>query len=240
MSHRIQALAVVLVTVSLAGGCAGAVQDQRVSEAPPPAVPAPGALIGPPTGWRTLTEGQAPVPIPGHPPVTTSGVVASFDRGTGILRFEDGRMVRLTGQSKVVQPAANAVRIGDLVVLQDVLPVGVQSGVKTLAVGKPQRMGTIASVDESRGLVQLTDGTTVRVTGTTNVHQGAAGSSIALGQLSPGDELVIVLGDGGAASPAPQASDDATVSPSALPRQDVSPRAVEADEVMIFRAPRRP
>jgi len=92
-------------------------------------------------------------------------------------------------------------------------------------------MATVASVDEPSGLVRLTDGTTVRVTGSTNVHRGATGSSMALRELTPGDELVIVLVD---SDTTPRPGDPA----SALPRQDVSPRPVEAAELMIFRVPR--
>jgi hypothetical protein len=146
--------------------------------------------------------------------------------------------VKLTGESKLVPPVASPIRAGDVVVLQDVLPVGVQSGVKTLAVGQPQRMGTIATVDEGRGLVGLTDGTVVSVTRTTNVHLGAAGSNIALTQVIPGDEVVVVLGD--VAPAAVTATADAAAYPNALPRQDLSSAGVEAGEVMIFRVPRRP
>src|SRR5687767_184003 len=101
MAHRTRALAVLVLTLPLAAGCARPTSDQRVSEVPPPAVPAPGALIPPPAGAKSLTEGTAPVPIPGRPPVTVTGVVDRFDPGTAILTFEDGRMVKLTPQSTV-------------------------------------------------------------------------------------------------------------------------------------------
>lgn len=210
MSHRTRAFAVAL-TIVLAAGCPSAVRGQVVIPAELPAV--------------------ALVPMAGHPPVTVSGVVATFDPATDVFRLDDGRMVKLTSQSKVVVPVAGAIRAGDSVALHDVLPIGVQSGVKTLAVGQPQRMGTIASVDEDRGLVRLTDGTAVRVNRSTNVHLGAAGSNVALTQVSPGDELVVVLGSG---------ANDPAAPPSALAREDASPPAVEAGEVMIFRVPRRP
>ena len=219
MSHRTRAFAVGL-TILLAAGCPSAVRGQVVI----PAEQLPAAGL---------------VPMAGHPPVTVNGVVATFDPATDVFRFDDGRMVKLTSQSKVVVPVANAIRAGDVVALHDVLPIGVQSGVKTLAVGQPQRMGTIASVDADRGLVQMTDGTLVRVTRTTSVHLGAAGSSVALTQLSPGDELVVVLGNGSAVAEISPANDSATP-PSALAREDASPPAVEAGEVMIFRVPQRP
>jgi hypothetical protein len=218
MSHRSRALVVALVSLALATGCVSVIADQRTSQAPPPVVPPPGV----------------PAPIAGHPPVTASGVVRNFDAPTGILTLGDGRIVKLTGESKVVRPIGEAVRAGDPVVLQDVLPVGVHSGVKTLAVGKPQRMATVASVDEPNGLVRLTDGTLVRVSGTTHLHLGAAGSSVALTELAPGDELVIVEADA-AASSSSQPGDAV----SALARQDDTPRLIEAAELMIFRVPRK-
>ena len=211
MSHRTRAFAVVL-TILLAVGCPSALRGQVVI----PAEQIPAVVL---------------VPMAGHPPVTISGVVATFDPATDIFRLDDGRMVKLTSQSKVVVPVAGAIRAGGVVVLHDVLPIGVQSGVKTLAVGQPQRMGTIASVDEDRGLVRLTDGTAVRVNRSTNVHLGAAGSNVALTQVSPGDELVAVLGSSG---------DDAATPPSALAREGAASPAVDAGEVMVFRVPRRP
>lgn len=217
MGHHVRVLVLLLVTLPIVAGCATVVPDQRASVATPPAVPAPAVAM----------------PLAGHPPVSASGVVKEFDPMTGILAFEDGRMVKLTGQSTVVQPVGAVIRAGDPVVLQDVLPVGVRSGVKMLAVGKPQRMATVASIDEPRGLVRLTDGSAVRVAGSTSLHLGAAGSSVALTELAPGDELVIVLAD---AAAAPAAPDDAV---SALPRLDAGPRALEAGELMIFRVQRR-
>jgi hypothetical protein len=175
---------------------------------------------------------MVPVALAGHPPITASGVVASFDPSTDVLRFGDGRIVKLTGQSTVVRPAAGAIQAGDLVVLQDVLPVGVRSGVKMLAVGKPQRMVTVTSVDELAGLVRLTDGSVLRVGGSTSLHLGAAGSSVALGELAPGDELVIVLID---AASVPAADDIV----GALPRQEGEPRPLDTGEVMVFRRPGR-
>lgn len=102
MRHTTRTLAVVLLTFPLITGCAGAAHDQRMSQGPssPPDVPAPGTIIPPPTGMSTLTEG--PAPIPDHPPVTTSGVVASFDVTGGIVTFQDGRMVKLTDGSTVL------------------------------------------------------------------------------------------------------------------------------------------
>src|SRR5262245_66650823 len=75
MADRTRGLGFLLAALLLAVGCAPVTRD-LVSGAPP-AVPAAG-------------------PIAGHPPITASGVVKSFDPATGILRFEDGRLVKLT------------------------------------------------------------------------------------------------------------------------------------------------
>ena len=211
MSQLRRALAVLAVALPIVVASANTIVDERASAASPAAVPA-----------------AASQPIADHPPITVSGVVKGFDPATDVLSFEDGRMVKLTGRSTVAQPAGAAIRAGDRVVLQDVLPVGVHAGVKVLAVGKPQRMAVVSAVDEPTGLVRLADGSIVRVTGSTNVHLGAAGSSVALTELAPGDQVVIVLTD--PADPGEAAS--------ALPRQDLEPRPFEAAEVMLFRVPR--
>jgi len=138
----------------------------------------------------TPAPALAATPIPGHRPITTTGVVASYDPATGVLTFKDGRMVKLTEQSKVLQPAeTRAVRPGEPVIVRNALPVGVQSassatgsaaeGAKTLR-GKRQRMGTIASIDEPNQVVRLTDGTAVRVTPSTQMHMGTAGKTMVL------------------------------------------------------------
>jgi len=138
----------------------------------------------------TPAPALAATPIPGHRPITTTGVVASYDPATGVLTFTDGRMVELTEQSKVLQPVeTRAVRPGEPVIVRNALPVGVQSassatgsaaeGAKTLR-GKRQHMGTIASIDEPNQVVRLTDGTAVRVTPSTQMHMGTAGKTMVL------------------------------------------------------------
>lgn len=246
MSHQVRARAFFVIAIPLAVGCARGTTETRVSEAPPPAPPpavaAPGAVVGPPTGWRTLTEGVAPVPIADHPPVTTSGVVKGVDPAAGIVAFEDGRMVKLTDQSKVIRPAGADIRPGARVVVDNVLPVGVQTVSATTAGEKRQRMGTVASVDGQNGLVRLTDGRSVRVNPATKMRMGAAGQTIVITELRPGDEVVVVL----AADPAPAAAPgaaptgDASASPSALPRQAALTPPDDASELMVFRAPEAP
>ena len=60
----------------------------------------PGAKItlGPST--QTPTTQAAPVtPAPGHPPIDVSGTIAQIDRQDGVITLQDGRMVKLTGQT---------------------------------------------------------------------------------------------------------------------------------------------
>jgi hypothetical protein len=235
MRHHTRALAIVLSTVALAAGCSRAAHDQRTSQAqtpPPPAVPAPGAIIPPPTGLGTLTEGVAP--IPGHPPITTSGVVKSFDHATMILTFQDGRMVKITDQTQVQPAVGGRLRPGEQVIVTNAMPVGVwdpsqRAALKTTL--NQQRMGTVASVDEPGRTVSLTDGSTVNVPSSTRIHMGTAGTVITLGDVHPGDELVVIMVD----SRAPTADVTAPATPSALPRDNASAMPTVADEMMVFR-----
>src|SRR5262249_39712523 len=146
MKNEISALSIVLATLLLTAACAG--QGQRVGEATtePPAVPASGGVIPPPGGTRSLTEDVAP--IPGNPPVTMSGARKSVDTKLGTITFEDGRTAMLSKESEVLVPASiDRVRPGIPIVVRNALPVG----------GKGQRMATVASVDESDQLIELTD-----------------------------------------------------------------------------------
>jgi hypothetical protein len=201
-------------------GCAAAGRDEHMSQAPPPS----------PSGAAALA------PISGHPPVTTSGVVASIDPATGIITFQDGRIMKLTEQSTVLQPVeARAVRPGEPVIVRNALPVGVKT--TNVAPDKRQRMATIASIDEPSQMVRLTDGTAVRVTPSTKMQMGTAGAPLVLAELRPGDELVIVIAEGSPAT----AGQEASPAPSALPREAAtSPAPSEASQVMVFRQPQAP
>lgn len=213
MPHVSRLLATLLVAVTIIVGCA------RESQTPPP----PPSAAAPPVA-----------PIPGHPPVTTSGVVASFDPANGVITFEDGRMVKLMERTKMLQPIeTRAVRPGEPVIVRNALPVGLKSAAAASPSGaREQRMATIAAVDEPNQMVKLTDGTVVRVTPSTKMHMGTAGAPLVLTQLRPGDELVIVM-----AEPGPVASGQ---SPSALPREATATAPRDASEVMVFRQPQAP
>jgi len=223
-----------LTTLPLAAGCAHGARGQQVSQAPPtPVAPADGAMRTP--APPTAAAMPSPPPIPGHPPVTTSGVVASYDPATDVVTFKDGRIMKLTDQSTVLQPVdRRAVRPGEPVVVRNALPVGVQSAkASTKATGKRQRMATVASVDQQKRLISMTDGSTVHVQENIPMHMGTDGAAVLLTDLRPGDELLIVIADAPAAAAG-------TTAPSALPRAAADPAGTptppdEASELMVFR-----
>jgi hypothetical protein len=211
-------------------GCSRTARDQRMSEtsSPPPTVASvPGPAVA--------------APIPGHPPVDATGIVASVDTTNGVVYFKDGRAMKLTGQSKVLKAVETAtVRPGEQVVVRNVLPVGVQAASKGSRVGKRQKMSTVASVDRQNQIVHMTDGSAVRVTPSTAMHMGTEGAAIVLADLRPGDELIIVVADAtpsasDAASARAASSSSGSGSPSAMPRVAAGPMPPDATEVMIFR-----
>jgi hypothetical protein len=174
---------------------------------------------------------------------------------------QDGRTVKLTDQTKVLTPVElTAVRPGTPVVVRNAMPAAVQSAKAT---GKRQKMGTVASIDKQKQLVYLTDGTSVRVAPSTNMHMGTQGATILLTDLKPGDELVIVLMDAPPAAAAgtfgatstttaqpvivpgspSTAGTSSSPDPSALPRSVVTGAPSDpsdAVELMVFREVQAP
>jgi hypothetical protein len=231
MKNRLRATTIALATLLFATACAG--HNQRVSESaapePPPAVPAPGAVVPPATGMRSLTEGLAP--IPDHPPVTMSGLLKGVDPKLAMITFEDGRAAMLSDQSEILVPAdVDKVGRGTPIVVRNALPVGVWSKDSAAPAGKRERMATVESVDESDQVVRLTDGTTVRVPPTTPMHFGIEGPSIDLADVHPGDEIVMLTIDDAVSS-----TRRGGAAPSASPRSSASGSPRTASEVMIFR-----
>ena len=237
MQQQTRAVAGFLAAVVLVAGCSRAAREPRVSEAqtPPPATAASTAVA----------------PLPGHPPVTTSGVVAKFDSTNGVMVFQDGRTVKLTDQSQIVaaktqQPIdPRAIRPGDRVVVQNALPAGLSS----VAKGKRQRATTVASVDQQNQLVRMTDGSTVRVTPSTRMTMGPGGQTIVLTDLRPGDELIIVMEEVAPASATTTTgtqtsmSTGTTGSPSELPRNVITGAPSDpsdASELIVFREAQAP
>jgi hypothetical protein len=243
MQQQTRAVAGLLVALVLVAGCSRAARQPRVSE----------VQSSPAAAASTSVAA-----IPGHPPVTTSGVVSTFDSTNRALVFQDGRSVLLTDQSQILaaktqQPIdPSAVRPGDRVVVQNALPVGLSS----LAKGKRQRAATVASVDQTSQLVLLTDGSTVRVSPSTQMTMGPGGQTVVLTDLRPGDELIIVMADeaqpsasGSSATTGTQpamtkgSSAATTGSPSELPRNVVTGAPSDpsdASQLIIFREAQAP
>lgn len=96
-SHR-TLLALALAGAALAGGCAG----------------------------RRVVLADTVTPIPSQPPITTSGVVGSYDRSTMTLTFEDGRVVRIAARTRVQPSVGGRLRRGEQVIVTDAVPVGVR------------------------------------------------------------------------------------------------------------------
>lgn len=243
MRQSIRVLAIFIIALAVAAGCSRASRSTRVSSAPPDSGPAVSA------SQPATPAPAAATPIPGHPPVTTTGVVAKVDPASGVLIFQDGRAVKLTPESQVLQPKVMqpvdpaAIRPGARVVVQNALPIGVRTASAT---GKRQRMATVAAVDQQKQTVQMTDGSTVRVTPSTMMHKGTEGAALVLADLRPGDEVVIVMREKLAVGP-PAATGGAPTTgtqPSALPSQTVVTGAPsdpsDASELMVFRETEAP
>jgi hypothetical protein len=197
------------------------------SPPPPPTVPSP-----PPA--MTLSP---------HPPIDASGVVAKVDQQTGVITFQDGRMVKVTDRTRIWQQPASvgSVKPGAQVFLSNAQPVAFQFSGSPPAGGR-YVMGTVVRVDPASSLAVLGDGTLVRVTPSTNLHMDSR--PVTIHQLQPGDQLVIWQRDtpsqvAGAPSTGQILAGQSTDSPSALPRQGVY-ATIDADEVVIIRKPQAP
>lgn len=231
MPYMIRALAVLLMVLMIVVGCSRASRSTRASEAPsyPTTSSAPTA---PSTAATTSTTTVDATPIAGHPPITTAGVVAKIDPQAGVLVFQDGRTVKLTDQTKVLAPVdVTAVRPGTRVVVRNAKPVAVPSAKAT---GKRQKMGTVASVDKDKQIVRLSDGSSVRVSPSTEMHMGMQGVTVVLTDLKPGDERTMPQSTAGT-SPSPD--------PSALPRSVITGAPSDpsdASELMVFREVQAP
>ena len=78
MQHHIRALGILTMSLALAAGCSSTSKSQRASQAP---APPPAVTTAPPARAPSTPVGLNP--IPGHPPVTVSGIAASLDPATG-------------------------------------------------------------------------------------------------------------------------------------------------------------
>lgn len=161
------------------------------------------------TTTRTTTQpgaGSRVTVLPAHPPADVSGTVARVDPQTGVIVFTDGRAVKLTSQTVLLQPVdATAIRPGRTLVVRNAQPVAFEGPtVQHPPVGH-RWTGVVSRVDDATGRLYLSDGTVVRVTPRTTVRD--RDQVVLLSTLRPGDEIVVVARE--------------PVMPSALPRSDL-------------------
>lgn len=191
-----------------------------------PAPAAPGTRVVPPAG---------PVEA-AHPPIDATGIVLAVDPVGRTVTLQDGRVLRLTGQSQLWQPTTIAgLQPGARVLISDAQPVAFNPGGPPVALDPQTRMARVVGVDQAGRTVYLSDGTVVRVSPGTRMQMGQ--SSVTIADLRPGDEVIVRVRDG--ASPAVTTAPPAEPSPSALPRPGTG-AAVDAEHVTVIRRHQSP
>jgi hypothetical protein len=164
---------------------------------------------------------------PGHPPIDASGTIARIDRYNNIITLQDGRMLKMTDQTLVWQPSRiDTLYPGAQVFLRNAQPVFASTPAPAAT-----RMGTVLSVDPGNTLIQLDDGTLVRVTPATRLRMGDR--DLLLSDLRRGDEVMI-------STRAPVVTDSG-VAVSALPREATSGViTLDASEIQVMRRVQAP
>jgi len=161
-----------------------------------------------------------------------TGTVAQVDGQNGVITLQDGRTVRLSGQSFVWQATPiQAIQPGSQIFVGNVQPAAVlpQQPVavapqQPVAIATPPSIvGTVRGVDRNSSVIALNDGTYVKVMPTTRVQAG--GRTMPVSELRPGDG-VAVWPSGGS-----NITDTTT-----LPRGDAPPvSAIKADYIEVTR-----
>ena len=166
----------------------------------------------------------------GQPPIDASGTVASIDRVNGIITLQDGRMLKMTDQSLVLQPSRiDALQPGGRVFVRNAQPVFASTPGQAPAA---MRMGTVLSVDPANALIRLDDGALVRVAPATRLRMG--NRDLRLSELRRGDEVMIAT--------RPPAGTDSGLAVSALPREatTLGPVTLDATEIQVLRPVQAP
>jgi len=202
---------------------------------------APGAA--PPVMQGSTVQGASPrvtaEPVANHPAIDVSGVVAGVDPSSGTIRFADGRTVRATDRTQVFEAARlSELRGGDQVIVKGVQPVSVNeprmssNAVPVTPSARELGMGTVKSVDTTRGVAVLTDGRTIRLAPGQTLRYG----NTTVTYLQPGDEIVFY---------SPTTSGDAVIaSPPVYDRQRSvtvgHPAMIDASDVQVVWRAQRP
>ena len=161
-----------------------------------------------------------------------TGTVAQVDRQNGAITLQDGRVVRLSGQSYVWQATPiQAIQPGSQIFVGNVQPASVMPQ-QPVAVAPQQRVavapppavvGTVKGVDRNTAVIALQDGRYVKVLPTTRVQSGS--QSLAVSDLRPGDSVAVW--------PAGNSSVSETAT---VPRGDNPPAtAIKADYIEVTR-----
>jgi hypothetical protein len=202
------------------------------------------------TTVTTVTQQTQTVPAPAPPaPVNVTGTIARIDPMTQTITFQDGRMVRATGQTVVWQqtPAVSSLQPGTQVFVSNATPVGyVPSSAVSAAPASQWMMGTVSQVDTSAQQIVLNDGTVVYVGPNASVRAG--NDRVGFTRLRPGDEIVIqtrplVIAQPSTGYVAPGGVTVTTAQPagrdagSALPYQGYADSRIEASDVQIVWSP---
>lgn len=176
-----------------------------------------------------------------HPPIDAIGTVARFDQQTGIVTFKDGRMLKIAGQTTAWQQVTpGTLQPGTQVLLGNALPAGFQSASGAWPADQRMHMGTVTRVDPASAVIELDNGTVVRVSPATKMHMGSQTTTLA--QLKPGDQVVIRAKDtaAGGASTTAERKPAVGDSPSALPREGFARATIEAEDIYLLRQPQAP
>lgn len=125
-----------------------------------------------------------------------TGTVAQVDRQNGVVTLQDGRTVRLSGQSYVWQATPiQAIQPGSQIFIGNVQPAAVAPQ-QPVAVAPQQQVapppavvGRVRGVDRTASVIALSDGSYIKVLPTTRVQSG--GRTMALSEVRPGDAVAV-------------------------------------------------
>jgi hypothetical protein len=210
----------------------------------------PGTTATTVTTVTQQTTQVAPQPPPASL-VNVTGTIARVDPMTQTVTFQDGRMVKVTGQTMVWQqvPAVSSLQPGTQVFVSNATPVGYLPSVPvSTAPSAPSNqwvMGTVSRVEPSTQQIVLNDGTVVYVGPSASVRAG--NERVGLTRLRPGDEIVIQTRPVAVAQTPAYAPGTVTVTTapstgerytgSALPYQGYADSRIEASDVQVLWSP---
>jgi preprotein translocase subunit YajC len=166
------------------------------------------------------------------------GTVAQVDQQSGTITLQDGRQVKLGGQSVVWQAMPiTAIQPGTQVYVHNVQPLAAAAAPAPAAQAYDPnvQVGTVKYVDQGARLIALTDGTFVKVNRDTRLD--SAGRPVALAEVRPGDVVAVrPEGNPSAAHSGPSGTAGLGTKPATVTRGDGSPvSAVQADSIEVRR-----